>query len=425
MTRFPIRIRRAAHPALHRVRAPWLLLAVAVIWLGPTAASRLAAAEPTADAPAAETPSPPPSDEQIGRWIEQLSDDSYVARHSAADRLLAAGMAARGALVGVADGPDPETRAAARRLVALIDRTEFSHRLDAFAADTDGRLGATLPGWKAFTELVGDDVRARALFVDMQRAEAPLLAQVFGHPANERNRSWEDRLTRLLRGRVVVDRRHGPPLGSCATMLFLGTLPKPVPSDQAAMDLARITEFPATRAALQNDERRDAVRRLVTAWIVHCANRNNAVLQQRLRISLTYGLVDAVPLAIAVVSDPEYLTVSPSVRVLAILAIGKLGGPEQVDVLEPLLNDTTVCLRGRVRRGAGQLPPEVQIRDVALAVMLQLTGQDLQKYGFPAVRRHVRTLFTPETLYLPSDDKRAAAIEKWRRWRAANSGKDG
>ncbi len=54
-------------------------------------------------------------------------------------------------------------------LVALIDRTEFHRRLDAFARDEGGHQGLTLPGWEKFRERVGGDPAARTLFVDMQR----------------------------------------------------------------------------------------------------------------------------------------------------------------------------------------------------------------------------------------------------------------
>ena len=395
--------------------APRLLLALVIAWIVQPSAHGLRADEPTAAAPAAAAPA---SDEQIDRWIEQLSDDSYVVRQTAADQLLNAGMAARDALVRVSNGPDPETRAAARRLVVLIDRTEFGRCLSAFAADTDGHLGTTLPGWDEFSDLIGDDAEARGLFVDMQRAEAPLLAQVFSQPPDKRNLSWEDRLVRLLRGRVVVNRRSGPPLGSCATMLFLGALPKPVPSDTAATALARLAEFPPMQAALQNADPLNPVRRLVVAWIIQCANHSDVVLNQRLQLSLAYGLKEALPFALDVASDPQYLAVSPSVRVLAILTVGKLGGSDQVTALEPLLEDATVYTRGRGPRIAGQSPAQVEIRDVALAVLLQLTEQDLQDYGYRAARRHVRNLFSPETLYFASDDERTAALEKWRQWRA-------
>ena len=62
-----------------------------------------------------------PSTDEIDRWINDLGDDSYTVRQAAAERLTAGGFAARAALDEVADGPDPEIRSAARRLVTLID----------------------------------------------------------------------------------------------------------------------------------------------------------------------------------------------------------------------------------------------------------------------------------------------------------------
>ncbi len=97
------------------------------------------------------------SPDDISRWIDELGHDAFTVRQAAASRLLAAGMSAREPLRAIVDGPDPEKRAAARRLVALIDQSEFHRRLEAFAADTDGRQGLTLPGWDQYQKLVGGD----------------------------------------------------------------------------------------------------------------------------------------------------------------------------------------------------------------------------------------------------------------------------
>ena len=109
-----------------------------------------------------------------------LGHDAFTVRQAAASQLLAAGMSAREPLLAIVDGPDPERRAAARRLVALIDQSEFHRRLEAFAADTEGRQGLTLPGWDQYQKLVGSDPAARALFVDMQRHEGALISAMFG-----------------------------------------------------------------------------------------------------------------------------------------------------------------------------------------------------------------------------------------------------
>jgi len=392
-----------------------LLVASTLIGLGPTGGVPAAWADP----PAA-TRGKPPAEDQIDGWIEQLGDDVYTVRQTAADRLLEAGASARGPLLAVADGPDPEVRAAARRLVTLIDETEFHRRLAAFAADSDGRLGLTLPGWETFRELIGDDAGARELFVEMQQQEGPLLAQMFADAESTEGRAWESRLQRLLRQRSLPGKGAvAPSMGSCATMLFLGSLDKGDVSDQAAAMLIRLIQQPPMREAL-GASHDNAGRRLVVAWLMHCPNKQQGVLRQRLQVANKYQLTETLPLALAVSnSDPEYLTVDPLIRVTALLVAGKLGSSEHAAELEPLLEDETICAAAgrKTNTPQGRLP-EVQIRDVALAVILHLNNQDLKEYGFNHARRHAENLYVVNTLGLPGDAERTQAIAKWRKWKA-------
>ena len=117
-------------------------------------------------------------------------------------------------LLEIVDGPDPETRAAARRLVSLIDRSEFHRRLEAFAADIDGSQKLSLPGWEQFQKLVGGDPAARALFVDMQRQEGAILSAVFGASKRPPEELWEARLMRVSQWRAIAsERRSGAAAG--------------------------------------------------------------------------------------------------------------------------------------------------------------------------------------------------------------------
>ena len=131
------------------------------------------------------------------------------------------GSAARQPLLELADGTDPETRASARRLVALIDRSEFRRRLDAFAADTDGKKGLTLPGWRNIRNSSAATA-ARTLFVEMHRQEGPLIAAIFGKP----NQGPPKNFSKLALVRIAQwqnpNGEHGsvPPIGSSAAMLF-------------------------------------------------------------------------------------------------------------------------------------------------------------------------------------------------------------
>jgi hypothetical protein len=61
----------------------------------------------------------------------------------------------------------------------------------------------------------------------------------------------------------------------------------------------------------------------------------------------------------------------------------------------------------------------VQIRDLALVVLLQRTGQNPLDYGYAQARQQRQHLYAPETLYLNNDEERVAAVAKWRAWKAS------
>jgi len=361
-----------------------------------------------------------PSINDVDLWIVQLGDDSYTVRQGAADRLAAGGLPARAALARVVDGPDPEIRAAARRLVVLIDDTEFNRRLAEFADDVDGQRGVMLPGWKEFGELVGRDQAARVLFVDMQREEAALLFRTFDASAANGEIAWEEQVERLIRARMF-DRSSGiaAPLGSCATLLFLGAMPDSNLSDAGAQGLARLTQIPPLREALASGQPDNALRRLVSAWIIHCPNRSGPVLSQRLTIMLQQQLAEALPLALEIIEpDPKYMMVSPSLQVMAILAVGKLGSEKNVADLEPLLDDRSEVRTTQPVNTLADGSASIQVRDVALAALLHLTDQEPLTYGFLHARTHPPSLFDVRSLSMQNDQRRAAAIEQWRAWRA-------
>ena len=383
--------------------------------------SSVAAAEPSGDSTPGELAgsAAPPTADQIAEWIGQLGHDSYAMRQAAAEQLLAGGSTARAALLEVVDTPDPETRAAARRLVTLIEQTEFDRRLAEFAADADGQRGVTLPGWSEFAALVGSDEPARALFVDMQRCEAATLAAVFRDDVADSKHDWEERLFRLHNWQVVGGQRNAaPPLGSCATMLFLGCLADRGGSERGAVGIADLAQRPPIREAiLTSGQQPNIVRRLLLVWVSDCPVRNDHVLQSRLNLISLYKLTEALPLAVAVArGEPPFLTAAANNRVMAVMVIGRFGSAQHAQQLEPLLDDDTVWAMA----GQPGNPRVVQVRDVALATMIHLTGQQPQDYGFIGVQRNPQMVFNPQSLGMPDDAARAAAAAKWRDWKAAN-----
>jgi hypothetical protein len=420
---------------LHPAGKPWAVLArcACALFVGSAWAATLAAQTPAptdhqpddasaADAAALADNLPPPSAEQIAQWIQQLGHNAYAVRQMAAERLAAAGSAARDDLTKVVDSPDPEIRAAARRLVALIDESEANRRLAEFAADTDGRRGLALPGWKEFGDLVGQDEAARALFVEMQRHESVLLDAMFGNRSRDGGQLWDERFSRIFnlppgaRPQTAM-----PSLGSCATMIFLGALPQADVNDMRMNFLANLTRRPPLREAILANHEPNTIRRLVSAWVLNCPNRSETALNERLILLFIYDLNEALPLATRIAhGGPEYLTASPALRATAALAVGRFGSKADVDALEPLLDDETAYPVPNLNQVQGLINP-VQVRDVALAILLHLTGQEPKDYGFTRIKTNPQTVFDPTSLGLDNNEQRASAIAKWRAWKAAQT----
>ena len=59
-----------------------------------------------------------------------------------------------------------------------------------------------------------------------------------------------------------------------------------------------------------------------------------------------------------------------------------------------------------------------QIRDVALAILLHMTDQNLREYGFPSAQPYGETAFQEGALGFADPAAREAALRKWARWRA-------
>jgi hypothetical protein len=135
-----------------------------------------------------------------------------------------------------------------------------------------------------------------------------------------------------------------------------------------------------------------------------------------------HSLAECLPLALSVLeSKPEYLAVTPSQQMQAILAVGKFGSEDNIAALEPFLEDARECLPRQQINGPGSVLAAIQLRDVALAALLRLTGQEPVAYGFLQARPHPQMLFDPTSLTIPDDQRRADALKQWQAWRAQHT----
>jgi hypothetical protein len=167
-----------------------------------------------------------------------------------------------------------------------------------------------------------------------------------------------------------------------------------------------------------------ALRRLVVGWCLNCPNRDEISVRRRLELMSMINLKEGLPLALDVATRKKpYENVLPTARAIAILAVGQFGGPEHVDQLEPLVEDASVCMPVQAPQ-PGQPMNNVQLRDVALVVMLHLTGQKPSDYGYLQVRMQPQQAFLLPSLFAANDQVRADAVAKWKAWRAAEKNPD-
>jgi hypothetical protein len=228
---------------------------------------------------------------------------------------------------------------------------------------------------------------------------------------------------RLVSWQVTAGNRNVPaPLGSCAAMIFLGAVPEIEASDNGALLVDNLVQRPPVRETVALQGPNDALRRLVVAWILNCPNKNEEILKRRLNLIPALNLKEALQLPIDVaIKKGRYSNVQAMTRAYALLIAGQFGDAKLLDDIEPLLADTSICMPLQAPQ-PGQPVPTVQIRDVALVVMLHLTGQRPADYGYPHARLQPQQSFVLESLHCESDEKRAEAAAKWRAWRKTDKG---
>lgn len=363
---------------------------------------------PTSEVRSAEPPAKP----DAAALVRQLGDESFEVRERAAAALRELGLAAEAALRQGLQSPDAEVRSACAGLLAQARRDDREARLEAFLADKEGTSDHGLAGWPRFAELVGRDPAGRALFAVVQRADDGLLEAAEKEPRQAAHRLAAR--TGTLAVALVTPRADDSAFTEAVILLFVASDTR-VPVDAAAFAaLCRGMEVLANRKALRQ-RWLDAApcRRLLLAFLQR--RDDVASLELALGVAMTFELKEARDWAVSLATTP---TLSATTRGLALLLVGRVGDKELLPKLAPLLSDTTPV--GTKPFGAARLSAE--IRDVALAVLVQLRGGRAEDYGFPYLQAvpGLKAVPSPACLGFTNPADRDAALKKWQAGRGPN-----
>jgi hypothetical protein len=367
--------------------------------------------------------------------VQKLGSERYREREEAERALAEMGRLARAALLDAVNlDPDPEIRHRAAFLLPKANADEMQARLAVFLADTKGEYEHDLPGWHQLRAVVRGETTlfgwshvarphlekaARELFIELMQTPAarPLLVAL-ERPAAELGPLIAARKQEIYN--AMYPRRSG-------------LAPRnPTPAEMTAVLLAEacvhsryiprsmvITNF-LTQSGIPGviqgaNDRAQAIKAVLTAWI----ETRSEVAEITTALTIAGNILRdpdvAGRLAIRILQTPGLTGFQKST---AIANLVQSGAKQHLPLLEKAMTDTTVVTTMvRVVNGQ-QIRETIEVRDVALAGAILLSGQDPVDYGFEKIAGAAGA-FNYSRARIASD-KRQAALEKWQQWREKN-----
>jgi hypothetical protein len=394
---------------------PLVCLTFALVWQAP--------------ASALSTPITPAQRERAEQLIRQLGDRSFLAREQASYELARMGLAIKDLLVEASQGSDLEIRRRCQELLPRLLQADRKVRLEAFSADREGKEDHGLPGWKHFRQLAGNDEDARKLFIQIQKSDsARFLQDIEEAPERVGEIAWA-RCQELQQnlygvaiaggGGIIVSSGRGRTLDLTSIASLVAVLSDPeirLPNTSAVYTVSNFLLQASSRAGVASSP---AYKRLVLAWMRTYADQA-LYAQQVLNIAQNLGL----PEGQKMVFDALAAHKIEGQQLGYLLAnVGRLNKKEHLSLFESYLTDKTVVATPRVGTEAGT----TQVRDIALGMLVNLTGQSHKDYGFFYTkrfkdRRLSSTSYRYNYYYLGfgNDKERDEAFKKWQAWKAKN-----
>ncbi len=346
--------------------------------------------------------------------VKELGSPSFRARKQAHEKLVQIGIAIKPALLRAMRTPDLEIRMSAHRVLVQILQADFDAKLAAFLADTDGSHDHDLPCWNRFEKQLGNSPASRRLFADMVRSEAPLLSAIADENGSEPLQPiLTRRIQQLYDVRQFSGTRQPVSLPSLATVLFASTQPGMTRNTSTDSRVYSMLSQPTIKQAVLFGEQADQLKQLVVTWIVSQSDSTQAYYG--IRLALSYGLQDA---CIKLGRSLLAATNTPShIIPYAAAALARFGSPDDAKYLISHLDDTTVCHTWSNRQ-IKKTPIRIQIRDVMLALLIHMSGQEPKEYGYKLLSKNPETVYSIHTYGFVEDKDRDEALAKWKKWQA-------
>ncbi len=355
--------------------------------------------------------------------VRKLGSLDFAEREEAQAGLTRMGRSALPALAeAITSHPSAEVRFRSQWILPRAAAADLQARLETFLADTEGKFEHDLPVWSEFQKLTGPNPAARAVYAELMTDPAAReLLSASARPGVELAQLVAARKQDFYQARysrVAESDHHEPSVANVMALLFAETrVAVAVQITRRPVSPSVLFNTPGVSAAVTDHTEKSRVyRAIVVRWMetrVDPVSMNQAVNIAR-NLELPEGAGVAARLA-------GLKTASSYTRAQAVMALSRMEAKEHLPTLESLLADDSVVMAGR--RPVVDAD-DIQLRDVALAAALLLTGQDPEDYGFSQRSRDVDSVrYTYSNWSIPAD-RRLAAVEWWKVWREKNPGFD-
>jgi hypothetical protein len=351
--------------------------------------------------------------------IKQLGDKKFKVRQTAEKQIVALGLAALGALKEGESNPDLHIQERCRNLQPMIRALTLQKRIDNFLANRDGPIPSDLPFAQNFLKLTEDSKEARKLYadvlvinpqlldaIDQDRTKGISLFQAFCQEIQQQ--------TQYVQG---IDYRERQKLITRSHVALYFLLSSELSEDKSGRTSNYGYTFmnaPTLNEALTKDDATTApFKKLFLNWIEK--EPQPYMVQRGVQIAADAKMKEALPLVLKLMNRKD---LQGYARAQTTLLLTKVGTKEHIKEVEPLLDDKTIIGNFGINNKMGQ----VQMRDVALAVCIKLSGQKMSSYPFDVMQGADDNLYM-SYIYcaFTCDEKREEAQKQYRDWKAKGS----
>ena len=350
---------------------------------------------------------------RVEALVEQLGSVLYQERSSATMQLRTMGRLALSSLEVAKLSDNPEVRQRAKLILPTARRADFQARLDVFLADKAGKYDHRLPGWDEFQSITGKNEAGRLLFIELMQSppNRALVQAVALNPKelNQRVHRRQAEIYRLMYPRQFPGVKRLPSsqptftdaMGLIFAEAILGEAKSRIVARVPIMQGYNIMSRSDIRKQIEAEPDTSPAHKLVLAW---CDSRTqSAGLYQAMLLTERFKWPETRKYAIKVLEGkvPSVYYIGKSATIL-----GQHGSRADAKFLQPYLDNESI-----VRR-ANKSWKEIQVRDIALAMMVLMIERDLDDFDIRTRNTNSKVL-NYTNFYFDSPKDRTNALAKW------------